>query len=181
MTTNLIRPQFMKVDSSCSRRIRIRINHQSPIFFDWQNSHRRTSSSEPTDSQRLFCFKTIWNDVFFCWIAGKNHLESQMSRVFFCCSRVIYFRPAYALPTPCLRAQAKCLQKAYARKRNAYASTSQDILCINWIFLLKNAAQIAINYLLILSQPTLAPGSKEWILPPGNFPGFPGQSNSWQK
>ena len=28
---------------------------------------------------------------------------SQLSRVFFCCSRVIYFRPAYALPTPCLR------------------------------------------------------------------------------
>ena len=27
----------------------------------------------------------------------------QMSCVCFCCSRVIYFRPAYALPTPCLR------------------------------------------------------------------------------
>ena len=27
----------------------------------------------------------------------------QVSRVFSCCSRVIYFRPAYALPTPCLR------------------------------------------------------------------------------
>ena len=26
-----------------------------------------------------------------------------MSRDFFCCSRVIYFRPAYALPTRCLR------------------------------------------------------------------------------
>ena len=55
--------------------------------------------------------------VFFCWIGGKKHLESQ----------------------------------------------------------------IAINYQPILCQPTLAPGSKEWIFPPGNFPGFPGQSNSWQK
>ena len=31
--------------------------------------------------------------------ATRHH----MRRVFFCCSRVIYFHPAYALPTPCLR------------------------------------------------------------------------------
>ena len=51
-------------------------------------------------------------------------------------------------PTPPTQKKAyqptssKCLRKAYARKRNAYASTSQDILCINWIFLLKNAAHM---------------------------------------
>ena len=33
----------------------------------------------------------------------KNWSQPQVSCVFFCCSRVIYFRPAYALPTPCLR------------------------------------------------------------------------------
>ena len=73
MITNLIRPQFMKVDSSCSRRIRIRINHQSPIFFDRQNSHRRVLFVD------RFSEVLIQNDLKPCAFCGKNHLESQIA------------------------------------------------------------------------------------------------------
>ena len=51
------------------------------------------------------------------------------------------------ISTNILKMPTKSHWKAYARKRNAYTSTSQDILCINWIFLLKNAAQMQLGRL----------------------------------
>ena len=61
---------------------------------------------------------------------------------------------------------SKCLRQAYAGKRNAYASTSQDILCINWIFLLKNAAQV--DCIVPSSQPhmiTNRQNPRPWVVP----------------
>ena len=75
-------------------------------------------------SNILWKHKTYTNQNATSNITTKHFLQHRLRR-------------KKKLPT-----SSKCIRKAYARKRNAYASTSQDILCINWIFLLKNAAHV---------------------------------------
>ena len=64
------------------------------IYIIYRYKYNYTSTCLSFHSVSIYC---IFPKKIVCF------LERQLSRVFFCCSRVIYFRPAYALPTPCLR------------------------------------------------------------------------------
>ena len=66
--------------------------------------------------------------VFFVLLGAASHITTTKHN--------LQYHNKTLPPTPptqkkILTTILKCLRKAYARKRNAYASTSQDILCIN--------------------------------------------------